>query len=365
MEGNIYINGLIGTIYNSDFTVREKGVELIDVIKQVQGNPSADLYNVYINSEGGVVETGFEIYDYLKSLDKPVNTIGLGQVASIATVIFMAGEKRYLKPATNFLIHLPMIGIDGFLNSQDLELAKQSVAVVEKQLLDFYKKQTGLSEEALLPLLKKETSLTPSDAFDLNFATEYTVEFEKAVAYLKPINTNTNNNMTNEDKNWLEKLFAPLLAKGTKQIVNITVTDADGAIIDFPDLAEGDEPKVTDKATVDGKPAEGAYLMPDGVTFIFTNGELMEITDAKADPAEDSQEMMDLKAENETLKADLEASKLAFVNLEKSVVNLKKQITSRFETIAKKDGKKEDAEEKDPTNRAAGILDKLKNKQKK
>jgi ATP-dependent protease ClpP protease subunit len=359
MEGNIYINGLIGTIYNSDFTVREKGVELIDVIKQVQGNPSAELYNVYINSEGGVVETGFEIYDYLKSLGKPVNTIGLGQVASIATVVFMAGEKRYLKPATNFLIHLPMIGIDGFLNSQDLELAKQSVAVVEKQLLDFYKKQTGLSEEALLPLLKKETSLTPSDAFDLNFATEYTVEFAKAVAYLKPININTNNNMTNEDKSWLEKLFAPILNKKDNQIVNITVTDADGVIIDFPDVPEGTEPKVGDKATIDGKPADGDYLMPDGMKFIFAMGELTEIAEPET---EDNEEMTALKAENETLKADLEASKLAFVNLEKSVVNLKKQITSRFETIDKKEGKKEDAEEKDPTNRAAGMLNRIKQK---
>jgi ATP-dependent Clp protease protease subunit len=358
MEGNIYINGLIGTIYNSDGSVREKGVELIDVIKQVQSYSLAESYNVYINSEGGVVETGFEIHDYLKSLGKPVNTIGLGQVASIATVIFMAGEKRILKPMTNFLIHLPMIGIEGFLNSQDLEDAKQSISVVEKQLLDFYKKQTGLSEEALLPLLKKETSLNPSDAFDLNFATEYTAEFTQAVAYLKPINTNTNNKMTNEDKNWLEKLFAPILAKGGKQIVNITITDADGAILDFADVAEGDEPKVTDKATVDGKPAEGEYLLPDGRKFTFANGELTEIAEASA---EDSEEMTALKTENEALKAELEGSKLAFVSLEKSVVNLKKQITSRFESSDKKEAPKEEVE-KDTENRASGIMNRIKQK---
>lgn len=362
MEGNIYINGLIGTIYDGSGLVIDKGVELIDVIKQVQNNSLADVFNVYINSEGGVVETGFEIYDYLKSLNKPINTIGIGQVASIATVIFMAGSKRILKPMTNFLIHLPMIGIEGFLNSQDLADATEKITVVEKQLLDFYKKQTGLNEEALLPLLKKETSLTPSDAFDLNFATEYIAELSQAVAYFKPININTNNKMTNEDKSWLEKLFAPILNKGGNQIVNITVTDADGVIIDFPDVQEGTEPKVTDKATVDGSPAGGEYLLPDGRKFTFAAGELIEITDASSDPAEDSQEMMDLKAENETLKADLDASKLAFVNLEKSVVNLKKQITSRFDIVNKKEAKKEDEQEKDPANRAEGIMNRIKQK---
>jgi ATP-dependent protease ClpP protease subunit len=344
---NIFINGLIGTIYDGQGNVKEKGVELIDVIKQVQNAPFAEGYNVYINSEGGVVETGFEIYDYLRSVGKPINTIGVNQVASIATVVFMAGDVRRLKTGTNFLIHLPMIGIDGFLNSQDLEQAKIDLQPIEKKLIDFYKKTTGLTEEAIAPLLRKETSLDPSTAFDLRFATEYDVEFTKAVAYLKKDNLITNNQMNENDKSWIEEKFGSILnlikgkepkkgfnvvslAKGT--IVNVDVTDANGTIVTFPEVADGTMPIVGDIATVDGKPVEGEYLMPDGSTFIFEGGVLMQIVEA----TEQEVDVTALQTEIETLKTQLATQT---TNYETAIVNLKTQIVSKFEKPEPKDSK--------------------------
>lgn len=76
MTGNIYISGQIG---NFDGV---KGVELLDVIAQVRNQPEATDFNVHINSEGGLVDVGFDIYHYLKSLGKPVTTIGSGIVAT-------------------------------------------------------------------------------------------------------------------------------------------------------------------------------------------------------------------------------------------------------------------------------------------
>lgn len=364
---NIYINGLIGTIYDNNGGVQEYGTELIDVVKQVQANSLADGYNVYINSEGGVVETGFEIYDYLRSVGKPINTIGFNQVASIATIIFMAGDKRTLKPNTDFMIHLPMIGIEGFLNSQDLEQAKLELEPIEKRLVDFYKKATGLNEEALIPFLRKETTLDPKTATDLKFATDYDAEPMKAVAYLKKDNLNTNNQMTENDKSWIEEKFSNILnliigkepkkgfnvvalAKGT--IVNVDVTDANGAIITFPDVADGTMPVVGDKATVDGTPAEGEYLMPDGSTFVFAGGELTQIVP----PNEQEVDVTALQAENEALKAQLATQT---TNYETAIVDLKKQIVSKFE---KPDPATPPVEKPivNTTNRAEGLSEKLK-----
>ena len=87
MTGNIYISGQIGTFDGTP------GTELIDIVSQVKSQPKATAFNVHINSEGGLVDVGFDIYNYLKSLGKPITTIGSGIVASIATVIFMAGTK--------------------------------------------------------------------------------------------------------------------------------------------------------------------------------------------------------------------------------------------------------------------------------
>jgi len=345
----IFINGLIGTIYNNDGTIKQKGVELIDIVREVQGYPFASEFEVYINSEGGVVETGFEIYYYLRSLGKPITTIGVSQVASIATVIFMAGDSRKLKKGTDFLIHLPMIGLEGYHNSTELESIQRDIQVVEKQLIDFYKKTTNLTEEAILPLLKKETILNAEMAFDLRFATEYDLEFE-AVAYLKDknsINLNTDKQMTENEKSWFEKILnTALLNVGLKSpkkgftivslkkgaIVNLDVTDANGVIITFPDVAEGSMPQVGDMATIDGNPAEGEYLMPDGSTYVFVAGSLTQIVDA-------TEVEVDLKTENENLKAQLEAQKEAFTN---ELVNIKRQVTSKFKEPEKNEKPKEE-----------------------
>jgi len=274
-----------------------------------------------------------------------INTIGVGLVASIATVPFMAGISRTLKPNTDFLIHSPMLIINDMLNVSDLERAKSDLEPIEKQLIDFYKKGTGLLEEEIVPLVRKETVLNPSEAFDLKFATEYVAEQVKAVAYLKKDNLNNDNQMSNltmsaEDKNWLEKLIdgavakfgsskepkkgfnVVALVKGT--IVNVDVTDANGAIITFPDVADGTMPVVGDVATIDGKPAVGEYLMPDGSTFVFEDGALTQIVD----PTEQEVDVDALNTEIADLKAQLETQKTNFTS---EVVNLKKQITSRFE----------------------------------
>ncbi len=317
---NIYINGQIGSIET------KKGVELIDVISQVQQHKEAIGYNIFINSQGGVVDTGFQIYDYLVSLKKPINTIGIGTVASIATVVFMAGTTRKLKAGTNFIIHLPMLSIDGYVNSNDMDYIKSDLETTNKRLLDFYKKGTNLTEDALMPLLSNETNLTIEQTKNLGFTTEDFVE-PKIVAYFK-----TQNNMNVEDKNWLETLingavakFAPRKKIGFKsvalvksEIVNIDTTDANGTIITFPDVAESTMPIVGDKATIDGTPANGEYLMPNGDTFIFIDGELTQIVVVETDT---------LQTEIDTLLAKLATQETAFKN---EIVNLKTQITNRF-----------------------------------
>ena len=84
-SANIYIQGVIG-----------ENTTLIDVIRQTESQKEADVYNVYITSPGGLIEEGFDIYNYLVNLGKPVTTYARGNCDSIATVIFQAGAKRYI-----------------------------------------------------------------------------------------------------------------------------------------------------------------------------------------------------------------------------------------------------------------------------
>jgi ATP-dependent protease ClpP protease subunit len=98
MESVININGEIGVYAQTS---------LLSVVEQMKKTPDITSVKVIINSEGGEVETGFQIYDYLKSLNIPVTTVADGMCCSIATVIFMAGSKRIVKDSSVFMIHLP------------------------------------------------------------------------------------------------------------------------------------------------------------------------------------------------------------------------------------------------------------------
>lgn len=332
MEGTIYINGLIGS-YET-----EKGTELIDIIQQVKAQAGATSFRVHINSEGGVVDTGFDIFNYLKSLQVPITTVGSSLVASIATVIFMAGDKRVLTSGTQFMIHSPMGGIDG--TADEIEAYAQSVRDCENKLIKFYTNQTGLGADAIAPLLRNETWLTEEQATSLGFATTSN-EPILAKAYL---NFKNDKPMTKEDKSWIEEKFTSILNAFKKPIVNIVLQDANGVAIDFAEVMDGEEPAIGAMATVDGQPAEGEYIMPDGSTYVFSAGELTQIVEATDD---DNEELEALRKQLAEKEAELQANaktiaeqEATITNIVKEVKELKAGITSRFDGEEKKDNKK-------------------------
>lgn len=344
MEGNIYINGVIGS------TPYESGVELIDVISQVKKQPNATSYNVFINSEGGIVEVGYDIYNYLKSLDVPVKTIGTGLVASIATVIFMAGSTRIIREGTRFMIHLPTGDLGGSGTADELEDFAKEVRDIEDKLVKFYSEITSTSKEAIKPLLQNETWLTQEQLNDLGFTNDETLMIA-AKLYLNK-NTNKMAELSNDDKSFIEKGFDKIfnLLK-PKTIENIAIQDANGVTLDFPEVEDGQEITVGAKATVDGAAADGEYVMPTGETYVFSSGELTEIKEG-----EQEDEMQALKDENAALKeqlqgqkeataqaeTELETQKELVVNLTQEVREFKSTITSKFDLEEKETPKKDE-----------------------
>lgn len=267
MIGKIFISGLIGS------NGKEKGVELVDVISQVRKQPEATSFSVYINSEGGYVDVGFDIYNYLKSLGLPITTIGTGMVASIATVIFMAGQKRIVTPNTQFMIHFPMAGISN-ATAEEMEMYSKELKSVENKIVDFYSKETALQKEAITPLLRNETFLTEKQLYDLGFVTQETPLKIAARAIIKNQKSKT---MAKKEKSVLDKIRAML---GKDPIVNKVVFAADDREIVFPNLEEDAEVVVGETATIDGSPAEGEVTAADGRIFVFEAGELVEIKEA-------------------------------------------------------------------------------------
>jgi len=328
MEGTIFINGDIG----SDASIR--GIELIDVIQQVKAQPEAESFTVYINSRGGRVDVGFDIYNYLKSLTVPVNTIGVNMVASIATVIFMAGETRKLRKGTEFMIHLPHGMAKG--TSEQIEMYSTELKKVEKKMVDFYTKATGLTAEAIEPLLRNETFIEPETALALNIVTEVDVEFPMVAKAV--INLNPEIQMTAEDKSWIESQFESFKNLFKAPIKAIKLMDATGQEIEFPTVEDGQTPAVGDQALLGGEPVpDGTYVMPslDNAEVTFVGGVIATITPSGGG---EDEELEALKAENEALKtqlAEIEAKKVEadakITKMESDFETFKNTVMAKFE----------------------------------
>jgi hypothetical protein len=272
----------------------------------------------------------------------------------------MAGDKRVLTKGTEFMIHSPMGWIDG--TAEQIEDYAQEVRDCENRLVKFYSQQTGLNSEALQPLLRNETWLTEDQATSLGFATLLN-EPILAKAYL---NINTDKQMTKEDKSWIEEKFTSILNAFKKPMVNIVLQDANGVSIEFPEVEEGESPEIGSIATVDGQPAEGEYVMPDGATYVFVGGALSEMIVNDENVLDE--ELASLRKQLAEKEAALEANAITITeqqaqitNIVKEVKELKAGITSRFDGEEKKENKKGG----EIVNDAKSALENLKTKRRK
>jgi ATP-dependent Clp protease protease subunit len=129
-------------------------------------NPEKDIM-LYINSPGGSVTAGFAIYDTMQHIRADVNTICLGQAASMGAFLLAAGApgKRMALPHSRVLIHQPLGGAQG--QATDIEIQAAEINRMKKSLNELLAFHTGQS----IKKIEKDTDR------------DYIMSAEDAVAY--------------------------------------------------------------------------------------------------------------------------------------------------------------------------------------
>lgn len=301
MIGNVHISGQIGSSYNENGTIAEKGVELIDVINQVESMKDCEIINVWINSPGGLVSVGNDIHNYL-SKKKNVVTIADGFCASIATKIHLSVpvHNRKIVTGTEYMIHNPLFSEVSNVNANDLKALVLELEPIQKDLVNMYSKQTGTSKDAIQALMDVEASLTNEQLISLGFVSEVINKPAfKAVAFVDPkkVVTKKEDEMSNIKLNLLQKAMAKLNGREVKAIVE---TVEQGTIeTPFSDLMVGDP------IMLDGAPAPaGEYVLADGTKIeVEVEGIIGAIEMASDVPPVDP--AMALQEEIEALKGQL------------------------------------------------------------
>lgn len=131
---------------------------------------------VTINSYGGLVDAGNEIYTALKLHNGPV-TIDVIMAGSAASIIAMAGKPTRISPVGQIMIHNVSMMAGG--DYHDMDKASEILRKSNESLANAYMIKTGLSQEELLAKMDEETWLTADEAVELGFADEKLFQAEE------------------------------------------------------------------------------------------------------------------------------------------------------------------------------------------
>tara|TARA_R110000796_G_scaffold173868_1_gene290811 strand:+ start:3578 stop:4516 length:939 start_codon:yes stop_codon:yes gene_type:complete len=150
------------------------GVLAEDVVSQLQ-ELDVDTLHVRINSPGGSVFEGVAIANLLKAHKAKVITYNDSLCASIATIIFLAGDERYVADNSLFMVHKPSSLVWG--TSEEMRKEADVLDMIEGTLLTTYEKASTLGRPELEALLEAETFLSAADTIANGFAQ---AEFESS-----------------------------------------------------------------------------------------------------------------------------------------------------------------------------------------
>src|SRR5699024_3143526 len=147
------------------------------VDEQLEGAENKDIV-VQINSGGGSVFAGSEIYTKLKALDADVEIVGIA--GSAASFIAMAGNKVSISPTAQIMIHNASTISAG--DKKEMEQTGTFLSSIDSSIAYAYELKTGLSEAELLDMMDKETWLNAKMAVEKGFADAIMFEKIDAVA---------------------------------------------------------------------------------------------------------------------------------------------------------------------------------------
>lgn len=126
-------------------------------------DPEKDI-NLYVNSPGGSVTAGLGIYDTMQYVKPPINTICLGQAASMGAFLLTAGTKgkRFALPNARVMIHQPLGGFSG--QATEIDIHAKEILKIRERLNEIMAKHTGQSIEKIAHDTERDYFLSAEEA---------------------------------------------------------------------------------------------------------------------------------------------------------------------------------------------------------
>lgn len=302
-----------------------------------------------LNSEGGSVFAGTEIYSMLNQYTGKVVVNINGLSASIASVLMLGADVINMSLSGQIMIH--RVSGRAFGNSDDLNKALNAFTSSEKTLVNLYHKKTGLPKNKLAEMMSKETWLTAEEALELGFVdsiigeSDYsqTADTSLVAQYKERVSNAENFSLAmTELKNQLKEEKMDDKTSLLEKIKNILGSDKlDDTIKNEAETAEPTEEAVAEpeatKEPVEETPVEDAEA-PKEVAEESAEEET-NATDELVEALEKAtNKLEEIQAENADLKAKLKAvtkerdDKTKVANKAEAIVNRLNNLLKDTET---------------------------------
>ena len=128
-------------------------------------NPDKDI-SIYINSPGGSVTAGLAIYDTMKYVKCEIQTICMGQAASMAAILLAGGTKgkRFALPSSRVMIHQPRGGVEG--QESDISILAKEIIRLKKLSIEYLANDTDKDAAKVAEDVERDFYMSAQEACD-------------------------------------------------------------------------------------------------------------------------------------------------------------------------------------------------------
>lgn len=157
---NIY-GSIIPNSYKWYYDYFEEDATCPKDVTKVLNEANGEEVEVYINSPGGIIDCGSEIYTSLRGYKGNLKIYIVGQACSAASIIAMAGYSE-MSPTALMMVHCVSTYTSG--NHSDMEKTAEVLKTADDALSNAYVEKTGMSKVEVLAMMEAETWLTATQA---------------------------------------------------------------------------------------------------------------------------------------------------------------------------------------------------------
>ena len=186
-------------------------------VKQALSDADGSDVTLEINSPGGYVDAGSEIYTALKEYQGQVTAKITGQACSAASWIALAADRVEMSPTAQMMIHRASTMSIG--NSDDLASDLNALNSLDKSFVDLYSQRTGLDAQEVYRLMCNTTWMNAKEAVDKGFADEIMFQNDK-----KPALVNADGSLSVKPDT-INKIKNLLHGKSTENVVKLLPKD--------------------------------------------------------------------------------------------------------------------------------------------